>query len=61
VQYVNNTFIENPRLWMEPILVNLQICLEDRNVKLIDCTPGGKLRFIDKGTLEEFASVTTQP
>lgn len=59
VQYVNQAFIENPRLWMEPILVNLQICLEDRGVQLIDCTPGGKLRFIEKGKLEDFAGAGT--
>lgn len=54
VQYVNNAFVENPRLWMEPILVNLQISLEERGVELIDCTPGGKLRFIAKGALEDY-------
>ncbi|WP_010583542.1 hypothetical protein [Schlesneria paludicola] len=53
INYVNQTFIESPRLWMEPILVGLQICLESAGVELIDCTPGGKLRFITKGNFAD--------
>ena len=53
VSYVNNSFVENPRIFMEPVLVALQIHLEDLGVELIDCTPGGKLRFISKGDLSQ--------
>lgn len=52
IQYVNQTFIKNPRLFMEPVLVNLQICLETLGVELVDCTPGGRLKFIAKGELD---------
>ncbi|MDB5348584.1 MAG: hypothetical protein JWP89_6961 [Schlesneria sp.] len=53
INFVNHTFIDNPRLWMEPILVGLQIALEPAGIELIDCTPGGKLRFITKGTFAD--------
>ncbi len=53
VQYVNQTFVSNPRLWMEPWLVGLQIEFETRGVELFDATPNGKLRFIPKTTLED--------
>ncbi len=51
IQYVNPTFIASPRLFMEPLLVLLQIYFEPMGIELIDCTPGGSLRFIKKGTL----------
>jgi hypothetical protein len=51
INYVNTAFIDNPRLYMEPILVLMQVYLEPLGVRLIDCTPGGKLRFIPKGRL----------
>lgn len=54
VQWVNTPFIENPRMWMEPVLVCMQIALEGSGVEIIDCTPGGKLQFIKKGTLEDY-------
>lgn len=49
ISYVNYIFIKNPRIYMEPVLVLLQIYLEEMGIELIDCTPGGKLRFISKG------------
>jgi hypothetical protein len=49
---VNHLFVKNPRLFMEPLLVTLQIHLEELGVELLDCTPGGKLRFINKGTFQ---------
>ncbi len=54
IQYVNESFIRNPRLAMEPVLVLLQIYCESLGVELIDCTPGGALRFIAKGRIEDF-------
>lgn len=51
INYVNTSFISNPRLYMEPVLVLLQVYLEEMGVRLIDCTPGGRLRFIPKGRL----------
>ncbi len=52
ISYVNDVFIKNPRLYMEPPMVLLQIYLEELGVELIDCTPGGKLRFIEKGIFQ---------
>ncbi len=49
ISYVNDVFIANPRRWMEPYLVILQIHLEAIGVTLLDCTPNGKLKFISKG------------
>lgn len=53
IAYVNKQFTSNPRAFMEPILVLLQVYLEQLGVRLIDCTPGGRLRFIDKGEFVE--------
>lgn len=49
INYVNHGFVKNPRVFMEPVLVSLQVHLEALGVGLVDCTPGGKLRFIPKG------------
>jgi hypothetical protein len=49
ISYVNKDFTSNPRVFMEPILTLLQVYLEPLEIALIDCTPGGKLRFIPKG------------
>jgi hypothetical protein len=49
IAYVNKTFTDNPRLFMEPVLVAAQIHLEPMGVQLVDCTPRGHLRFIKKG------------
>ena len=46
---MNDDFIKNPRIFMEPVLVLIQVYLEPLGINLIDCTPGGKLRFITKG------------
>lgn len=51
IRYVNPVFTRNPRLYMEPILVLLQIYMEEWDSQLIDCTPGGHLKFVAKGTL----------
>ena len=51
IKYVNHRFVENPRLQMEPMLVLVQIAMEDFGAVLIDCTPGGRLKFIAKGNL----------
>ncbi len=57
IKYVNDAFVRNPRLMMEPILVLLQIYLESMKLELIDCTPDGGLYFIRKGSL---ASIPTE-
>ena len=44
-------FDYNFRADIEPLLVKLQIYFESMGIDLIDCTPGGKLRFIKKGVL----------
>jgi hypothetical protein len=49
IDFINQDFIANPRIFMEPTLVLMQIYLEAMGVVLVDCTPGGKLRFINKG------------
>jgi hypothetical protein len=49
IEFVNHSFIKNPRLFMEPILALAQVYLEEMGVELIDCTPGGKLKFVAKG------------
>ncbi len=49
ITYVNKSFTESPRLFMEPVLVSAQIYLEQLGMRLIDCTPRGHLRFIKKG------------
>jgi hypothetical protein len=49
--YINHGFIKNPRLHMEPYLVGIQIFFEEFGLGIVDCTPGGKLKFIDKGNL----------
>jgi hypothetical protein len=51
IQYVNSSFISNPRIFMEPTLVLLQVYLESLGVELVDCTPGGALTFINKGRI----------
>lgn len=56
ISFVNHDFIKNPRVFMEPVLVLIQVYLEQMGVSLIDCTPGGKLRFITKGNF-----VTSSP
>lgn len=56
IGYVNDVFIANPRLFMEPLLVLLQIYFEALRVELVDCTPGGALRFVKKGQLADYAS-----
>jgi hypothetical protein len=50
-QFNNESFLKNPRLYMEPILALVQVYLEEMGVRLVDCTPGGKLRLIRKGAL----------
>jgi hypothetical protein len=52
IGFVNNRFVSNPRIFMEPMLVLLQIKAEELGVEIIDCTPGGKLHFIRKGAFE---------
>lgn len=47
-------FDYNFRADFEPWLVKAQIYFEQMGVELIDCTPGGKLRFITKGRLEDY-------
>lgn len=42
----------NFRALVEPQLARLQIYFAEMGVELIDCSPGGKLRFIRKGHLE---------
>ena len=54
ISYVNATFQDNPRLAMEPFFVVLQIYFEKMGIDLIDCTPKGALRFIKKGSLEDY-------
>lgn len=44
----------NIRMTLEPAFVLLQVYFEDMGIELIDCTPGGALRFIPKGRLEDF-------
>jgi hypothetical protein len=53
VAFINRDFITNPRIYMEPLLVLMQVYLEAMGVTLVDCTPGGKLRFINKGHFVE--------
>ena len=53
VAFINQDFISNPRIYMEPLLVLMQVYLEVMGVSLVDCTPGGKLRFINKGHFME--------
>jgi hypothetical protein len=48
-KWVWEDFIKNPRLFMEPHLVSLQILAEAVGVEIIDCTPDGALQFIRKG------------
>ena len=48
-KWVWEDFVKNPRLFMEPHLVSLQILAEAVGVEIIDCTPDGALRFIRKG------------
>jgi hypothetical protein len=48
-KWVWDDFVKNPRLFMEPHLVTLQILAEAVGVEIIDCTPDGALRFIKKG------------
>lgn len=43
----------NFRVLLEPQLVRLQQVFEKLGIQLIDCTPGGKLRFLPKGQLQE--------
>lgn len=49
VTWVWHDFVANPRLYMEPHLVAIQIMAEAIGVEIIDCTPDGALRFIKKG------------
>lgn len=44
----------NIRMILEPAFVLLQIYFDDMGIELIDCTPGGALRFIKKGKLEDY-------
>jgi hypothetical protein len=44
----------NIRLKLEPFFVLLQVAMEEVGCELIDCTEGGKLRFISKGRLEDY-------
>ena len=60
IDYVNHDFIKNPRLYMEPILVLAQIYLEESGIELLDCTPGGKLRFVPKGNFSEVSPYYTR-
>lgn len=53
IGYVNQTFISNPRLHMEPFLVILQLYFEKMGVELIDCSKGGALRYIKKSSLSD--------
>ena len=39
---------------MEPMIVLMQLYFEEMDIELIDCTPGGRLRFIHKGRLEDY-------
>lgn len=55
--FLDNNFMNNPRLSMEPYLVSLQIFYEPFGIEFVDCTIGGKLHFINKSSLEkEFAN-----
>jgi hypothetical protein len=54
IRHVNRNFVNNPRLMMEPYFVMAQIYFEQMGVRLVDCTPGGKLRFIEKGDFLQF-------
>lgn len=54
VHWVNEEFVNNPRMMMEPFFVMMQIALEPLEIKLVDCTPGGRLRFVEKGNLSSF-------
>lgn len=49
--WVWDDFVKNPRLFMEPHLVSLQILAEAVGAEIIDCTPNGALQFIRKGRL----------
>ncbi|MGB0369887.1 MAG: hypothetical protein ACPGN3_00955 [Opitutales bacterium] len=57
VSHVNVPFVSNPRLMMEPFFVMAQILLEPDGIRLIDCTPGGKLKFIEKSELNQLLGV----
>ncbi|MBF4470429.1 hypothetical protein [Flavobacterium sp. HJJ] len=55
--FLNQSFMSNPRLNMEPYLVSMQIYYEPFGIEFVDCTNGGKLQFIKKSSLEiEFAN-----
>jgi len=54
VGFVNESFIANPRSFMEPVLVALQIAAESIDAQIIDCTPNGSLRFIKKGNVSAY-------
>jgi hypothetical protein len=56
IAHVNVPFTRNPRLMMEPFFVMLQIYLEPMGIELVDCTPGGALKFINKGQLSDFVA-----
>lgn len=51
--YLNEAFMSNPRLNIEPYLVSMQIFYEPLGVEFIDCTVDGNLKFIKKSTLEK--------
>ena len=51
VSMVNNTFIKNPRMMMEPFFVMSQILMEEKGAVLTDLSEGG-LRFVNKNTIE---------
>jgi len=55
-KWVWDDFVKNPRLFMEPHLVSLQILAEAVDAEIIDCTPNGALQFIGKGRF-----LTTEP
>lgn len=51
--YTNPTFMTNPRQYMEPFLVGLQIYCDNLGCNIHDATVGGKLKFINKISLDE--------
>jgi hypothetical protein len=44
----------NIRLKLEPFFALLQVAMEEVGCELIDCTVGGKLKFISKGKVEDY-------
>lgn len=52
---VDPTFLQNPRLTMEPHLALLRAALDPLNIPLLDCSPGGALTSLQKAELHEVA------